>query len=236
MILRKKICLWVLLLISGSFPCFAETCNAASCGGLVIPPIAKKLINDGYENVEIRELLGNKYLFITTSHEVNRCSVIFEVVNNEIDKTPKAGLDGKLCNVSTNNGYVISSWRDKGEWNENIYENIKNKWTLIFSDACVGCQQVKRTVLNNGKVNRTILVSDGSDFLSREPLVGFIEASKTYLYSGPRENLALKAYLIKGDEFILSDMSNDGMFYKINYKSSSGEKSYWIKSESFSLK
>ncbi|SIR55832.1 hypothetical protein [Aeromonas veronii] len=236
MILKIKFFLLALLLIGGSASCFAETCNADTCGGLVIPAIAKKLITDGYESVEIKKLLGNEYLFLTTLHDVNRCSVIFKVTNNKIDENPTAGLVEKLCNVSTNNGYVISSWRDKGEWNENIYENNKGKWKLTLSDSCVGCEQVKRIFLDNGKVIRTILVSDGHDFLSREPLVGVIEESKAYLYSGPREKLALKAYLVKGDEFVLSDMSGDGLFYRINYKSSSGEKSYWIRTEDFSLK
>lgn len=233
---RKVALLLYSFFISVSFPVYAEDCNAQSCKGLITPPLVKKLLNDGYEKIEIKKILDLEYLFVTTSHEVNQCSIIFKIVHGKVEDTPSAGMDGKLCNISFHDKYVVSSWRDKGEWNDNVYEVVQDKWTLLFRDTCVGCQQVKRIYTNNGKNNRTILLSDGSDFLSREPLKGVIEESKVHLYSGPKESEALKAYLIRGDEFILSDMSDDGGFYKVIYKTPSGGKSYWIKSDSFSLK
>jgi len=236
MVEKKVALLLYLFFISLSFPVYAEDCNAQSCRGLITPPLVKKLVNDGYEEIEIKKVLEYEYLFVTTSHEVNQCSIIFKVVHGKIEDTPAAGMDGTLCNISTHDKYAVSSWRDKGEWNDDIYEVTQDKWTLLFRDTCVGCQQVKRVFTSNGKNNRTILLSDGRDFLSRKPLKGVVEESKVHLYNGPKESEILKAYLIRDDEFILSDMSDDGEFYKVIYKTPSGERNYWIKSESFSLK
>ncbi|WP_342040764.1 hypothetical protein [Aeromonas caviae] len=233
---RNVALLFCLFLVSVSFPVYAEDCNAQSCKGFITPPLVKTLLNDGYEKIEIKKIFDLEYLFVTTSHDVNQCSIIFKIVHGKIEDTPSAGVDGKLCNISLHDKYVVSSWRDKGEWNDDVYMIIQDKWTLLFRDACVGCQQVKRIYKKDGKNNHTVLLSDGSDFLSREPLNGIVEESKAHLYSGPKESEVLKAYLIRGDEFILSDMSDDGMFYKIIYKTPSGGKNYWIKSDSFSLK
>ncbi|WP_241609551.1 hypothetical protein [Rosenbergiella australiborealis] len=80
-------------------------------------------------------------------------------------------------------------------------------------------------------------MSEGDDLSTRKPLNGVVVVQKISLYSQPNEQAKIKAYLVKGDEFKLSDMSDDGSFYQIEYTTSSGKQlSYWIRSESFELK
>lgn len=224
-----------ILLIANSY---ASDCNLKVCNGLVLPESAHRFIMKGYKDVGIKIFNNNKYIFLSSESDVNKCSVIFNVKDGQVESIPPAGEDGKLCNILEVNGNIVSSYRDQGVWFNDIYQISSEKtWVLLFSDSCADCHQIKRTYYTNGAISRVELMSEGDNYSIRKPLSGVVLVQKAILYSMPDEQKKLKAYLVKGDVFKLSDMSDDGFFYRINYVSSSGkEKVYWIKSDDFVLK
>ncbi|KAA5934725.1 hypothetical protein F3I27_03685 [Pantoea sp. Bo_2] len=238
MLLKKIMMLTALSLISVSVSGYATDCTAKICAGMKLPASSKIFIENGYANVEVRTLNDSKYLFLNSEGDVNKCSVIFKIQNDKIESFPTAGEDGKLCNVSAINDYVVSAYRDQGTWINDVYQVLSGQsWTLLFSDFCTDCQQVKRVYYKNGIRSHQELMSEADDFTARKPLNGTVLAKRIPLYSEPSEQAKTKAYLVKGDGFKLSDMSDDGSFYQIQYTASSGKKmSYWIKSDDFEFK
>ncbi|RRW70218.1 hypothetical protein EGJ48_14990 [Pantoea dispersa] len=235
----NKIALFVLLGAS-TLSVFAKSAGriSASFDGLTYPEVAKEFISKGYSDVSISSVNNIKYLSLSSEGDVNKCSVIFRIDNDRVENTPSAGSDGKLCNISENNGNVITSRRDQGIWYNDFYRaSSQGKWLLLYTDSCADCQQVKRIYYKNGVKEKEELLSGDNDYKNRKPLNGEISVQKAFLYSKPDELRKLKAYLIKGDEFSLVDMSDDGSFYQVNYKTTDGKsKLYWVKSDDFELK
>lgn len=238
MLLKKIIMFTILILISISANIYATDCTTTICDGVKLPASSRKYVKKGYSDVEVKTINNNKYLFLSSESDVNKCSVIFKITNNKVDDIPFIGENGKLCNIASVNDHVISSYRDQGAWINDVYQIVSGKnWDLLFSDFCADCQQVKRIYYTNGIRSRQELMSEGDDYSKRRPLSGIVLVQNASLYSQPDEQRKLKAYLVKGDEFKLSDMSDDGSFYQIEYTASSGKKmSYWIRSDDFELK
>lgn len=139
----------------------AQVCTAGKCYGVKLP-----YIEQGYSEIRILDILNKKYLILTSAGDVNKCSVLFEVKADVVDEVPIKFGDGKICNLSVVGKYVTSSWRDKGMWNEDVYEIAHDgKWHFLFKDECVGCQQVKRSLFKNGQIYKTQLLSDSVNFL-----------------------------------------------------------------------
>ncbi|WP_267432428.1 hypothetical protein [Erwinia psidii] len=239
-IMALNIMALLILLGTSTFSLFAKPAGRipASFDGLTYPEVAQEFISKGYSDASINLLNDIKYLYLSSESDVNKCSVVFRVKNGRVDNTPSAGADGKLCNISESDGNVISSRRDQGIWYDDVYQvPSEGKWLLLFTDSCADCQQVKRIHYKNGIKESEELLSGGGGYKNRKPLNGKISGKKAFLYSKPDELGKLKAYLIKGDVFSLVDMSEDGSFYKINYKPASGKsKVYWVKSDDFDLK
>lgn len=238
--MMKKIKIPFLILVvffTGLSVSHASSCNSISCNGYEIPSDVKAIISQGYEKISITNYGAVKYLMVTTSNDINKCSVLFEIKGVAINSTPAVGLKENICNVSTHDDKIVSSWRDAGQWNDDIYHvSSSGNWMLLFRDSCVGCSQVKRTFYSNRKENDTVLLSDGNDFTERTPLKGQVSVGRATLFNGANIKMKTKAYLIKGDTMELLNMSKDGSFYKIKYKSAAGKEAvYWINSEDFSL-
>lgn len=236
LIMNKLITL--LSIIGVSISSYASECTIKACDNLMLPPVAQDFISQGYEDIEIKTLNDNKYLFLSTGNNVNKCSIVFDITGIEIDTTPFIGGNGKLCNVSEVNGNIVSSYRDQGVWFNDVYQWISKKnWVLLFTDSCSDCLQVKRIYYINGIKGNRELLSEGDDFSKRKPLNGVISVQKASLYSLPNENKEIRAYLVRDDVFGIADMSEDGFFYQISYKSKSGKNSlYWIKSNDIIIK
>lgn len=235
----RKIIFFAVLGSSGmSENAYSEECTFTSCEGLALPSSAQQFISKGYAEVKINTLNNSKYLYLSSESDVNKCSVIFKIDNNHIENTPTSGADGKLCNISELNGNVVSSRRDQGRWYNDVYQTSPGKlWHLLFTDSCADCQQVKRTYYKNGIKDREELLSEGDNYSIRKPLNGIVSIKKAFLYSKPDEQKKMKAYLIKGDVFTLTNMSDDGSFYQVDYKSPAGKRVlYWIKSDDFDFK
>ncbi|MEF3097797.1 hypothetical protein QFJ66_00460 [Raoultella terrigena] len=238
MMLRKMILLAVLSISGISVNAYSAEYTFLSCEGLALPASAQQFISKGYSDIKISTLGNSKYLYLSSENDVNKCSVVFKVDSNHIENVPTAGEDGKLCNISELNGNVVSFRRDQGRWYNDVYKISPEKsWVLIFTDSCADCQQVKRIYYKNGIKEREELLSEGTNYSTRKPLSGMISIQKAFLYSKPDEQKKMKAYLIKGDVFTLTDMSDDGTFYQVNFKTSVGKNVlYWIKSDDFELK
>lgn len=188
--------------------------------------------------MKVGVLQNNKFLFLSSDGDVNKCSILFKIDGDKFNEDPVIGLDANFCNVTQMGGSVISSWRDKGVWNSNVYRvDSQGKWVLLLNDSCTNCQQVKMRYFKNGVVIRKILFSEGEGYISRKELSEYIKIPKAFLYKKPDEKIKTSAYLIDGDSFSLIDMSDDGVFYQIEYKSPSGNISqYWINSDDFEIK
>lgn len=196
-----------------SISSYASECTIKACDNLMLPPAAQNFISQGYEDIEIKTFNNNKYLFLSTGNDVNKCSIVFDIIGVEIDTIPFIGVNGKLCNVSEVNGDIVSSYRDQGVWFNDVYHWISKKnWVLLFTDSCSDCLQVTRIHYINGIESNRELLSEGDDFSKRKPLNGVISVQKASLYSLPNENKKIKAYLVKDDVFRIIDMSEDGFF------------------------
>lgn len=98
--------------------------------GLTLPEAAKDFVSKGYSNVSVNPLNNTKYLYLSNKSDVNKCSVVFKVNNNRIENTPSAGADGKLCNITGNDGRVISSRRGQGVWFNDVYRVSSDDFDL----------------------------------------------------------------------------------------------------------
>jgi hypothetical protein len=209
-----------------------------STEGFNIPNKAREIITKGYNKVSIKSILGVKYLVLTNEHDINKCSILFKIDKQLIETAPLIGIKEQICNIKIRHNKIISSWRDSGEWNDDIYQvNLEGKWILLFRDTCVGCDQIKRTYFSNGEAKNTVLFTDGSDFSERKILTGQITVDKANLYNNSNVDMKTNSYLIRGDNITLTDMSGNGEFYKIEYRTSSGKKiTSWVKSDTFLFK
>ncbi|MEN4889913.1 hypothetical protein ABEI22_13160 [Erwinia billingiae] len=198
----------------------------------------QKLINSGYEEISIQNYFGHNYLIGTTKNEVNKCSVLFGIANGEINNSPMVGVNEQICNVSVRDNKVVSSWRDEGKWNDDVYKiNEHGKWILIFRDSCIGCEQVKRVFYKSGKLSEGSLLTDGDDFTSRKELIGEVAVKRASLFKESDLKMKSKSYLVKGDVVTFSDMSNNGDFYKIKYKTNAGKILVsWMRSDDFNFR
>lgn len=214
-----------------------NVCSVNTCSGLPIPTSVKKIIATGYEGVGTTNILGSEYLIATTKNDINKCSVIFPITKSGISNKP-VNFDGNpFCNYSISNDKVVSHWKDSAKWYEDIYQVKNSSWLLVFRDECIGCDSVKRNTFENGKIVGTSLMSDADDFSKREKIIGFISANKEYILKTANSDDKSKSYLIKGDAFEISDMSEEGNYYKITYKMKSGKNlSGWISSDAFTIK
>ncbi|WPD73954.1 hypothetical protein OGM23_12260 [Dickeya fangzhongdai] len=225
-----------LLFFSNSTLAENELCDNSYCEGFPVPDSIKKIAKDGYEKIKSDIILGKKYLMITTENDINKCSTLFQITATGIKETPVLPEKNPICNYSINKNNVISSWKDEGKWNEDIYQVSDEKWTLMFRDACVGCGIVKRTYFKEGVATETALLKDESIYTERAPIFGTVSVEKTVLLNSPIMTDRKNSYLIAGDHFKLLDMSDNGAFYKISYQMKSGKSlTAWINSDDFSL-
>lgn len=217
---------------------FAVVCNIQHCDGYPLPVAARDFVSKGYSDIRIDTLKNERFLFLSNENDVNKCFVLFGVNDSGIKKEPIIGPSDNFCNPSQVGGNVTSSWRDQGIWNNDVYQvNSDGGLTLLLRDSCSDCEQVKRTYFKNGQGVKKVLLSGGDNYLSRKKIEGYVKASKVYLYKHPDEREKTRAYLVKGDAFLLIDMSDDGLFYEMDYKTPLGRSSqYWIKSDDFELK
>lgn len=191
----------IALLSLATFSVFANSAGRVptTYDGLTLPEAAKDFVSKGYSNVSMNLLNNTKFLYLSSENDVNKCSVVFKVNNNRIENTPSAGADGKLCNITGNDGLVISSRRDQGVWFNDVYRvSSDDEWSLLFTDSCANCQQVKRIHYKNGVKDYEELMTGSGDSKNRKPLNGCVSVDKAFLYSAADELKKRKRISLKG--------------------------------------
>ncbi|AWH89625.1 hypothetical protein [Limnobaculum parvum] len=234
----KFISLFLMIFLSFISDLQAEdkSCSIDFCGGIALPKSIKDLINGGYNNIEVVNLLNKRYLTITSNNEINKCSILFSINENSIDDTSVFPKGNQICNYKIINNNFVSHWRDGGKWYEDIYQMKDSKGELIFRDECIGCDLIKRTVYSKNKIKSTALLTGDDNFTERKTISGVISVNKAILLKSANSNDKLRAYLIKGDVFDLIDMSDDGGFYKIKYLMKNNKILVaWISVDEFSI-
>ncbi|MBD2792406.1 hypothetical protein [Xenorhabdus szentirmaii] len=217
-----------LLLQFFSFSIFANSnvkrsgsyeCNEFYCGGYKIPDTAKNEIDNGYESISMAEILGNEYLLVSTLGSVNRCSKMYPVKNGIIlSEYIKFGETKEVCNITSIEGNIVSSYRDGAKWYEEVYHlDIHGKTDLKLKDSCVGCDRVNRIIYKNGEAIDHVIVSDGDKYTDRYPLKAMIN-KKSYFYKKPEGKYKSKMYLIENDTVWLKKSNEGEKYFYIIYK------------------
>lgn len=223
MILKKIYLILTFTVLTNIGTGHAEVKAATEYENYNIPSSVRSIIDSGYGDIEIKKINNYEYLVVTSESDINKCSILFKINNGSVESVPSIGINESICNISIDTDKLISSWRDQGRWNEDIYKiNPDDKWVLLFKDSCIGCGQVKRIYFNSDGTYEKLLLSDGDNLSLRKKLIGKVTIEKAKLYNNANDNSISNAYLIKGDIFFLVDISDDGEFIQIKYKTSTG--------------
>jgi hypothetical protein len=189
----------------------------------------QKAIDEGNENLSIVDIYedGNQEVAATTGNDVNQCSIFFSFnrATHTFSALDIAGKDRDICNYKLTKNHLISSYRSAAKWYEDIYELKNGIYQLVLSDACVGCDQITRSVYRNGKLAGKLLVTDRRNYSERRPIMASVTVDKAWLYSEPVSSSITAMYLIKDDKVqLLEDNaanvgndSDDSMGYLVKY-------------------
>lgn len=217
------------LSVNGSGAAISITaCHEDMCKAINPPETMLDAMYDGYSQISLEDLTldGLSEIILTHNAEgsVNACSKVYRYDSEYETLLPMNNIQNQLCNYSINNDHLVSSYRSGAKWHEDIYEIKNNDLTLAFSDSCVGCDYINRTIYRGGTKTDTLLVTNSLDYRLRTPISTTVISKKATLYSEPNINRATKMYLINGDEVALTDATSDENYfwYKIRYATKKG--------------
>ncbi|QVN14626.1 hypothetical protein [Burkholderia sp. LAS2] len=194
----------------------------------------KKAIDDGYENLAVVDIYkdGNKEI-AATSGGGDRCSKFFLYDRASRRFTSLKFSDRDICNFRIDGDSLISSYRLDAKQYEDIYKIKNRKYQIAISDACVGCDEISRSVYVDGRVSERIIVTNQRNYAQRVPVTTTVAANKARLYDDHSDTSATKMYLLKGDEVQLVEFnSENGLWYLVKYISKwRGIILKWVKCE-----
>ncbi|NQD91323.1 hypothetical protein HP532_01490 [Pseudomonas sp. CrR25] len=219
------------LTIEGSSPSiFINVCHEGSCKTIAPPQKMLDSISDGYSEITLEDLTqdGRPEIILTHSEEgsVNTCSEVYQYKEELNTIIHINNLHNQLCNYSTKNDSVISSYRSGAKWHEDIYKVKDNSLVLELTDSCIGCNYIDRTIYHSSGKSEHLLVTDNLDYALRNPISTKVITQKAMLYNEPRTDHITKMYLITGDEVILTNFAStedDSFWYKIRYVTQKGK-------------
>lgn len=175
---------------------------------LSVPQDFAHELEDIYDSVALKDLTGDgmdEVIFHLEGGGVNACSRVLSYSNDDHSLKELLFKGGSLCNFKLKDGHVISFYRDRGAWSEDVYSFKSGKANILISDRCIGCGQVQREqYLSNGSMVRS-LVTDDPDVNKRVPLLAYVVALKARIFSAPDSRQMTNKYLISGDEVELLD-------------------------------
>ncbi|WP_421682962.1 hypothetical protein HKW98_18545 [Stutzerimonas urumqiensis] len=207
-----------------------RACLSGKCKTIAPSQEMLESIENGYSEISLDDLTldGNPEVVLTHREEgnVNVCSNIYRYdlhsgFFSRLEIQPK-----QLCNYSITNRQIISSYRSKAKWHEDIYSIKDDGLVLEISDSCVGCDQVERTVYLPGGKTEQLLVTNNIDHRLRTPLSTTITSRKATLYREPGLKAPTKMYLVEGDKVDLiafTETENSGFWYQIKYATAKGK-------------
>ncbi|SFP21692.1 hypothetical protein SAMN05216229_10128 [Geopseudomonas sagittaria] len=203
-------------------------CHEDICKAITPPETMLDAIHDGYSQISLEDLTldGIPEIILTHNAEgsVNACSKVYRYDSKFETLHSMDNIRNQLCNYSINNDHLVSSYRSGAKWHEDIYKIKNNDLILAFSDSCIGCDYINRTIYLGSTETDTLLVTDNLDYRLRTPISTTVISQKATLYSEPNINRATKMYLINGDEVALTDATSDENYfwYKIRYATKEG--------------
>jgi hypothetical protein len=193
--------------------CHKRSCNQLSINGL-----------DGTElesgSLSFRHiLLGSvPQLLITTSGDVNVCSLVyrFDYVKNSLSRVNFSG--GEMCNISISGEFLTSSYRSSGSWYVDVYKNDIKSPIFFNKNREIDCNEYIQSDPGDPLKTKIVIasgnVSDGRQAIAR------VKSPKAILFSAPEEAAQTKMYLVSGDEIKLlnfATLDGKGGWYKIEY-------------------
>jgi hypothetical protein len=191
-------------------------CNTkSSCKNIIPDGDLKKAIDEGYEHLSIVDIYKNG------DHEVAATSAggcsrffLFNRAAQTFSALTFSENDGDACNYKIAGNHLISSYKLDSKQYEDIYEIKNGVYQLVLSDGCVGCDQVTRSVYQDGRLSGKLLVTNQRSYIERRPVTSSVTAGKAWLYSEPTSVSITKMYLVKGDKVQLLEFDDsDGLWY-----------------------
>lgn len=212
--------------------------GSSACKSIEPTGDLRKAIEDGYENLAVVDIYedGSKEI-AATSRGSDGCSKFFSY-----DRTSRRFLalrfsDRDICNFRVEGGRLISSYRFDGKRYEDVYKLENGRYKIAISDACVGCDEVSRSVYTDGKISEKIIVTNQLDYVKRTPVITMVVADKAGLYDDHSDSSLAKMYLLRGDRVQLADFNDEnGLWYLVKYFTERhGAILKWIKCEDLAI-
>jgi hypothetical protein len=198
----------------------------------------KKAIDDGYEHLSIVDIYRNGISEVAaTSGGSDECSRFFLLEPITFKFSEIKFSAESICNYRVISNHLISSYKLDARQHEDIYELKNGAYQIALSDDCVGCDQVARSVYNDGKLSEKLLVTNQKNYAERSPIKAIVETEKAWLYSDHLDSKRTKMYLIQGDVVRLIDFADsNGLWYFMKYTSKTrGEILGWVKCQDLSV-
>lgn len=218
------------LSVSGAWPTITiSACRESACEAVKLPQDMLDAMHEGYSEISLNDLTRDVLPEVILTHNaegaVNSCSRIFRYENETGTLSALDGIKNQICNYSVKNDALISRYRNGAKWYEDIYKVRNDNLYLTFSDSCVGCDYISRTIFSHGTKADSLLVTNNLDYQLRRPLSTVIATEKAVLYSEPNVKHITRMYLISGDQVSLIDESPDETisWYKVRYKTKKGK-------------
>jgi len=226
-------------------PPYLEICGNKICRKIFLPETDTK---DVYFDVPAFSLLdidadGIPELIVTEvgldGAVVNVRSLLFRINNKNVFEmvySDSKEYDGiYLYNITFYNGKVVSSYRERASWYDDIFVYLHGKLILEMRDI----NGFIRTVFDqNGMVIDSYLINnEDKRWYERERQTARITSPKAVLYNSPNLHDISKIYLVKGDSVNLIYSSGEGIiFYLAEYTTEKNKKiRKWIKKDALEL-
>ncbi|WP_429468096.1 hypothetical protein [Paraburkholderia sp. WSM4175] len=142
-----------------------------------------------------------------------------------------------ICNYKIDKNHLISSYKLDSKQYEDVYEVRNGAYQIVLSDGCVGCDQVTRSVYQDGRLSGKLLVTNQRSYSERRPVTSSVTANKAWLYSRPENTSINKMYLVKDDKVQLLEFNDaDGLWYLVKYITKENKAILkWIKCEDLAV-
>jgi hypothetical protein len=169
---------------------------------LALPLEFMNEIGDTYEEVHVEDLNGdgqNEVVFQLPRGGANSCVKVLNYDRRDDKLIELVFRKGGLCNYTITSGQIISSYRNRAKWIDDVYEIKHGVANLILSDESEDLGQKVRTLFENDGVVK-FLVTDSPHVDDRVPITATVITPKARIYLSPENAAPTKKYLIAGDE------------------------------------
>lgn len=169
---------------------------------LSLPDGFRSEVGSLYTNIFTDDIDGDgidEAVFQLEGGEVNQC---FRAIKYSEDQEILTEIifKNELCNYKKIANRIASSYRSGATWFEDYYEVQNGKASLLVSDQCVGCGEIKRVVFHKDGSRTRHLVSDSPAFENRVPVTALVTTEHAPIFSSPEQGFSIKGTLNRGDK------------------------------------